>query len=243
MSQLRGRVGNSHLESVAAFVKDYTRIFAGDFQGWGGAVATLVPCLSQITYGSLVYLSKEELDILSAYEGPRYTLREVEIYTAEDSSIQGFMYVMTDPVYLNKWPPASYLTACFCQLRDTLPDLQSLEVQTIKSDASLLVLQNAWSPPSALEMDLPSFLVLVNNHPSKSEVWIMPRAIQGIVNALAAIDITTTATLAKRLCFDDSMLMEQLRRNEVEVEAFSVNTLAVMRAILMNMENTCILDD
>ena len=70
IEQIRQRCKNAELQSEAALLRGWCRVFAGSSKRWGGGgVASIIPSEGDAVHGSVVKLSMEELEMLDVFEG------------------------------------------------------------------------------------------------------------------------------------------------------------------------------
>jgi hypothetical protein len=128
-SQLRARVQNPGLESIAAEAPGFARVFCLSSPGWGGGgVASLAPCSDTTTYGAVVLLTLQEKRLLDGFEGG-YREETVTVLVKVDGAEarrSAMVYIagrreaaggaFTKPMTAR--PSEQYLTAIHCMLRE-----------------------------------------------------------------------------------------------------------------------------
>ena len=142
------RKGGS-LEIQPAYLADHIRIFAGYSKKWSGAVASVYPQSRKNVYGSLVRISKSELELLDNYE-KGYT-RVRKIVTIQDdnntrTNVEAFLYVKNDVSY-DVLPSIKYLKAISDMLKETdrkHKDKIMIRVINPKTDRSTIL--GHWTP-------------------------------------------------------------------------------------------------
>ena len=65
---VRQRCENPRLESEAASLEGFARVFAGNRVRWNGGVASIIPFEGEMVLGSVIRLTKTELRRLDAFE-------------------------------------------------------------------------------------------------------------------------------------------------------------------------------
>ena len=162
--QLQERVHNSSLTSHAAYIVGYKRIFAGNAIKWGGggAASLLVTNNDQDkVFGTIVYLTSEEMNSLDRFEGipefsdPFSDDDNINVYrrvfitaylpnvnecgtenTFQDTKINAIAYIKNNHSY-HSYPSEKYLQACYNHLSPFWPDLdgeQALHVYCSESE-------------------------------------------------------------------------------------------------------------
>lgn len=123
LNQLKKRLKNNKLESKKAYVKGYTRIFAGNSTKWNGGVASIIKSNSNnIVKGNLVYLSEKEFCKLDTYEGSNkninpfskidnlYRREYITVLDDNDNKINCITYMKNNSNWIN-YPSDEYLEA------------------------------------------------------------------------------------------------------------------------------------
>ncbi len=121
MNQLKQRIEReSDIEFNSAFIKNYTRIFAGFSKRWNGGVASIYPNPGDRVYGSVFYLTIEEIGKLDEFEGGyiRTMLNVMEKINGEYQQTQAFLFIKIDP-YFSHMPSEDYLIAVFRMLNES----------------------------------------------------------------------------------------------------------------------------
>lgn len=115
INQLKKRVQReSDIEFNSAYLNNYTRIFAGFSKRWNGGVASVYPSAGNRVYGSVFYLTMDEIEKLDQFEGGfvRTVLNVMEKVDVEYRTTQAFLYLKIDP-YFSHSPSEDYLNAIF----------------------------------------------------------------------------------------------------------------------------------
>jgi gamma-glutamylcyclotransferase (GGCT)/AIG2-like uncharacterized protein YtfP len=106
------------LVASAAYVKGYTRIFAGYSERWDGGVASIHPCDKSRVYGSVVELTEKQLKKLDRYEGG-YTRTSIDVYAGRGSPAgKCFVYIKDNHTFVSP-PSDAYLKAIRTMLDET----------------------------------------------------------------------------------------------------------------------------
>jgi len=134
--QLRERLNNPFLTAEGACVRGFQRIFAGYSRKWGGGgVASLERNSDAVTYGSIVYLTSAEFDMLDRFEGipvganpfggdfdqNRYRRQWVAVGDAA-SELYAIAYIRNNVLWRG-FPSDRYLTACARNIAQFWPDI------------------------------------------------------------------------------------------------------------------------
>ena len=146
VEQLRTRCENGALTAEAAVLRGYKRIFGSWGERWGGAVASLAQSddPNAAAYGSVVYLSEEELILLDPFEGilprtdpfaadPANKYRRVHVEVelpcvdsspqpCEPTRARALAYILNTPTW-EAYPSESYLAAVYRNLAPFWPQL------------------------------------------------------------------------------------------------------------------------
>jgi hypothetical protein len=229
ISQLRGRLENLNLKSYPAYVDGYKRIFCGHSHNWGGGVATLIKKKYIRTYGSIVYLDKNELSKLDSFE---------KIYTKEEISCK----IMINNIYSeckcltyiandNKWsspPSEQYLVAINMMLYENFSD-KYIIISKLNEHNKIENIQK-WTIKNINELSLISLFVIVNQH--RVIPWRMPKPINSIVYKLNSIDIFDIDSL-KEYLIDENIFSELNNKLEYKYYSkFSNETFFILKKIL-----------
>jgi len=119
--QLKQRIERDiKLDFNSGFIKNYTRIFAGFSNRWKGGVASIYPDEGSKVFGSVFYLSLEEIEKLDKFEGgyTRIVLDVMEKINGVYETTKAFVYVKNDP-YFNHLPSEDYCNAIYKMLTET----------------------------------------------------------------------------------------------------------------------------
>jgi gamma-glutamylcyclotransferase len=107
--QIQRRAGSDDkLTYEPGILPDHARIFAGHSKRWGGAVASVHPCMGMGVGGIVVRLPAEALAALDEYEGG-YTRRQRTVLT-QGGPVKAHMYVKDRSEYRSP-PSDAYLQA------------------------------------------------------------------------------------------------------------------------------------
>lgn len=253
IAQLRARCQVPSLTSVPATLPGFVRFFAGYTDGWGGACASIFAVgpdhpehTEEGALGSLVELSEAELALLRTFEGG-YSEQRVSARLLSGERVDATTFVKMDATFVQP-PSMAYLTATHGHLAENhvhwaahdgriallrLQDVSAEPEGTGAAPSSTLVRFGSgfWSPPPVADVDMPSLVVRINNHPSKEKKWMMPRMIHGIQEKLASIGVRSAVELSRHL---SSTHMDETSAalEAAGHKAFSRNTLLVMRSVL-----------
>lgn len=147
VAQLRARVNAQHLDSQAAEVRDWVRIFCMHSTNWGGAVASIVPkpggmCKSKfcgssahspelwrcrshrflpgIVRGLVVSLTAEQMQLLDGFERGygRTTLTAIVECPGNSSTTEDVVAYIANDATWTGMPSEAYLTAIHVMLRE-----------------------------------------------------------------------------------------------------------------------------
>jgi gamma-glutamylcyclotransferase (GGCT)/AIG2-like uncharacterized protein YtfP len=111
IEQIRDRCRNDKLQSVKAKLNGYARAFAGRSPSrQNAAVATIVPMENQVVYGSIVYLTPDEIEILDGYEGvsgsvgvySREKIQVVDCSGKEERIVDAWTYIKTERTWITE---------------------------------------------------------------------------------------------------------------------------------------------
>jgi flagellar biosynthesis GTPase FlhF len=113
-----GASGNGFgLVPKGGYINDYVRIFAGWSPRWKGGVASIHQKKGSRVYGSVVKLTKEQLETLDGHEGG-YMRETMTVVVGDSVPVKCFIYVKTNFEYSS--PPSSpYLQAVKTMLHET----------------------------------------------------------------------------------------------------------------------------
>ena len=244
-AQLRARVGNLHLQSRAARLPNYARVFCLQSRGWGGGgVASIAPAEGRTVYGAVVELSDEEKLALDRYEGgyrshgldpAQWTT--VNVIEVDGQEKQAVVYVAGsgDDGYtlpISAEPSEQYLTAIHCMLREHW-DMSVATIDVCSYDASEALPSVSdpivrWRHPGAAALSLEALCVEVSTR--RSTPWEMPRTIHEVMQKLGAIGVRSTVELADVLRVP-GMLNEQLRA--ASARPFGGETVRILEVLLL----------
>lgn len=139
------------LEIQPAYLADHIRIFAGYSKKWSGAVASVYPQSRKNVYGSLVKISKSELELLDGYEkGYTRVRKTVTIQDDIRTNVEAFVYVKNDVSY-DVLPSIKYLKAISDTLKETdrkHKDKIMIRVINPKTDRSTIL--GRWTPTDGM---------------------------------------------------------------------------------------------
>lgn len=207
-SQLRARVRNKALESRAAFVQGYTRVFCLRSRGWGGGgVASLCPCAGAITYGSVVSLAPAEKALLDTFEGG---YREVHLSVqviGQSQPTEAIAYVAgiearSYTPAMSSPPSEAYLTAVHVMLRQNSWE-GAVEIRSSDSPDSVAAV---WKHPGAHALEsLEALAVDLNACLPADHLWEMPAASLKFARALHRAGVGNVVSLAEVLADSDAL--------------------------------------
>jgi gamma-glutamylcyclotransferase (GGCT)/AIG2-like uncharacterized protein YtfP len=197
-AQLRARISNPTLTSVPAKLPGFSRIFCLESKGWGGGgVASLHPCSSTITYGSLVQLTALEVEKLDAFEGgyDKHSIKAIEKREDDEILVDAICYIAKNNTF--RQPTEQYLTAIHIMLREHW-DMNGETIDIRAADGDTVAATKAsWSHPSSAGLTLPALVVEANAR--RSSPWTMPKTIGEIVEKLAGVNVLTTSAFTGAL--------------------------------------------
>ena len=148
--QLKTRIKRKGpFEIQPAYLADHIRIFAGYSKKWSGAVASVYPQLRKNVYGSLVKVSKNELEILDGFE-KGYTRVRKTLTIQDDNNnrttVQAFVYVKND-VSFEVLPSIKYLQAISDMLSETdRKHKEKIMIRTINKKTDRSTILGHWTP-------------------------------------------------------------------------------------------------
>lgn len=127
--QLKERTGAKQLNIVAAYLDNYTRIFAGFSSRWNGGVASVHPHAGSRCYGLVAELTKDQLEILDSYEGGYTRSKRVVVTQHPDGRkerVMVYVYIKDNNVWQSP-PSVAYLKS----IRRMLNERQSQHKKNI----------------------------------------------------------------------------------------------------------------
>lgn len=201
ISQLRGRLINFTLKSYPAYIDGYKRIFCGHSNNWNGGIASLIKKKYIRTYGSIVYLDKNELSKLDSFE-KIYTKKKIKCQIM----INKIYYECTCLTYIandNTWlspPSEQYLISIKIMLDENFRNNNYIIISKINENKKIENIQK-WTIKNINELSLVSLFVIVNQN--KDIPWCVPKVINKIIYKLNLIDIFNINTLKKYLVNKD----------------------------------------
>jgi cation transport regulator ChaC len=227
--QLRGRVNNSALQSYPGYVDGYKRIFCNYSKRWKGGVASIIKKRYIRTYGIIVYLNKEELQILDGYE-QNYSKIEIECTILNHNKenfqkIQCIAYQSNSHEWIN-YPSQQYLVAIKIMLDEyNLYQQYCPKLIIARYNSYLNRTENLmkWKFPTKAFLELSSFFVIVNS--IREIPWRMPHELNNIEERMRKLHVSTIDDLEKYL--NDDLYVKML--------GFKANTLLIFRKILENI--------
>ena len=232
ISQLRGRVNNSILQSYPGYVDGYKRIFCGYSKRWKGGVASIIKKRYIRTYGIIVYLSKEELKILDSYE-QNYSKIYLECIILNNNNdndndnqdfqrIECIAYQADNHEWIN-YPSQQYLVAIKIMLDEhNLYQLYCPKLIIARYNNYLKQTENLirWTFPAKPFLELSSFFVIVNSF--REIPWKMPHDLNNIEERMRKLHVYKISDLEKYL--NDDFYIQML--------GFKANTLLLLEKIL-----------
>jgi gamma-glutamylcyclotransferase (GGCT)/AIG2-like uncharacterized protein YtfP len=211
LAQLRARVENPALQSRAASVRGFVRVFCLTSGGWcGGGVASLTPLKGARTTGSIVSLTSDELSKLEMYEGGYRQVAVVCVVGATRAPCNAIAFIAGKPPRFGRGaspaapftptmsvePHEVYLCAIHCHLREHY-DMRSETIAIRSVDACNVVrVVREWHHPGVAQLSLAALCVEVN---ARHQRWKMPRTIPEVLRKLAAIGCDDSAPAAQLL--------------------------------------------
>ena len=162
-AQLEGRI-KSPPEFVLqpATLEGYERIFAGYSKLWCGAIASIRPSVGSSVFGSIVRLTRTQLDELTRFEGGYELERVVCVYRDTGEQVDAWAFVKQNASYSTP-PSEQYLTAIYHHHTEVWgnDDAESIAVVGISVEGERLVL-DPFRLKCCMRRSIPSFLVSVN---------------------------------------------------------------------------------
>ena len=223
--QLRGRVNNNNLLSYPGYINGYKRIFCCYSKRWKGAIASIVPQKYIKTYGIIVYLSKEELEILDGYE-QNYSKIEIECNILDNidnnNKILCYVYQSNNHEWID-YPSEQYLVAIKIMLDEhNLYESCCSRIIISKYNHTINRIENLskWKFPIKSQLKLNSLFVIVNSKRNKS--WKMPIDLNNIEERLQKLHVYTINDLEKYL--NDDFYINML--------GFKLSTLNILKKFL-----------
>jgi len=104
-----------------AYLNNYVRVFAGYSKRWKGAIASIAQKRKEKVYGTVVYLTREQLVKLDSFEGGYSRKQKLVSLQGTCDKIKCFVYVKEDHSF-DKFPSKSYLKAIRMMLDDRKED-------------------------------------------------------------------------------------------------------------------------
>lgn len=140
LNQLKKRVKNNNIMGQKAYIKGYTRIFAGKSNKWNGGVASIMKSnINDILKGSLVYLSDNELKKLDIFEGANknenpfskidnfYRREYITAFDSENNKINCIVYIKNNHNWV-MYPSNEYLEAVKKNIMEYWDELNELYI-------------------------------------------------------------------------------------------------------------------
>jgi hypothetical protein len=196
LKQLQGRLNNPLLKSYYAYVLNYKRIFCGYSQNWNGGVASLIPCNNEKTEGLVVFLNKEEIEILDKYE-KNYNKEQIICNIFYKSLNKKYFIEKKCIVYIannNNFialPSIQYLVAINLMLNEH-NKRHNINISGLINN-SLINIQK-WNFPKNIEnLNLYAFFVIINSY--KKTPWKVPKDLNKIIEKLNSININNIKDL------------------------------------------------
>ncbi|EKX44264.1 hypothetical protein GUITHDRAFT_109721 [Guillardia theta CCMP2712] len=186
-------------------VSNWTRIFCLHSGNWRGAVASLVKNEGDVTIGSVVELSDEQVSLLDKFEVSYHkeSMRAM-VYSPDgipEHELDVFAYVADKPSW--KGPPSEqYLVAIYRHLREhwRAPGLH-IPINRWEEEAGRVQNVSDWTHPGIDKLQLPSLFIELNTR--LPEPLVMPRSIRVLEEALAQDScVSSTADLHDALAVD-----------------------------------------
>ena len=182
LSQLRARCENLELKSRPAYLDGYVRIFSGISTTWTGGIASIHAHPGGKCYGSLVTLSDNELEKLTFFE-TGYSPIILSVFDITHRSLVNAIAFIKDNSEYVSLPSEAYLMAIYCHLNEHF-DPSECSVCITSMDSGVICEREEWVPKHPLSLSLQAIIVQINNHPKKTNLWVMPRTIEQIVEKL-----------------------------------------------------------
>ena len=133
--QLTERVEAEPGEIVAepAYLKGYTRIFAGYSSRWDGGVASVHPHNRSRVYGAVVKLTKAQLRILDQWEGG-YVRKTINVNVSRNKTEPCYVYIKKNYDFVHP-PSEAYLKAIRAMLNETRNRETNIHVRGVVKDS------------------------------------------------------------------------------------------------------------
>lgn len=194
--QLRGRLRSPELQGFPGRVQGQVLAFCGPNQSWAldsdsdaVGTATLVSRPGETAWGTVAFLTDEQLDVLDGFEGvPRVYQRQHfdgEVFCSGHwHQLQLVAYIKVSQDW---YPPSeAYRCAVSRNLRGSFPDLNNIAVRDVHGKV-----REQWQHPGYKSLGLAAFLFEVGIR--KEEPWEMPSRIRKTLAALNRIGVHGTA--------------------------------------------------
>lgn len=174
--QLQVRLRNAHLQTEAAHLPGFTRVFVLKSQTWdNGGVASIAPAsATDCVHGSIVRLKDAELALLDQFEAA-YRQERVSVILADERREEAIVYV-AKPTTRDGWTPSMsvepsemYLNAVRLNLREHWPAVcDQLEIKS--NEFAGPCLKRVWQYPGLDHLGMEAVLVEVNTF--KGTPWV-----------------------------------------------------------------------
>ena len=233
LKQLQGRLNNPLLKSYDAYTLNYKRIFCGYSKNWNGGVASLIPCNNEKTEGIVVFLNKEEIEILDKYE-KNYNKQKIICNVLYKSLNKEFFIEEECIVYIannNDFiivPSMQYLVAINLMLN------QHNKNNTINISGLInnnLVNIKTWNFPKNIKnLNLYALFIIINSY--KKKPWKVPKDLNKIIEKLNLININNIEDLNIFIKNDNgyNYINNKLKNNSLT--KMSLNTYNIIKKVL-----------
>ena len=233
IKQLQGRLNNPLLKSYYAYILNYKRIFCGYSQNWNSGVASLFPYNNEKTEGIVVFLNKEEIEILDKYE-KNYNKQKIICNVLYKSLNKEFFIEEECIVYIannNDFiivPSMQYLVAINLMLN------QHNKNNTINISGLInnnLVNIKTWNFPKNIKnLNLYALFIIINSY--KKKPWKVPKDLNKIIEKLNLININNIEDLNIFIKNDNgyNYINNKLKNNSLT--KMSLNTYNIIKKVL-----------
>jgi len=219
--QLRGRLGDPELQGFPGRVKGRALAFCGPNKSWAldgdsdtVGTATLIEHQDETAWGTVAFLTDEQLTVLDGFEGvPRIYRRQ---YFDGEVFCFGRWHQLRVLAYIKvsqEWMPPSeaYLCAVSRNLRGSFPELNSIAVRDVQGKV-----REQWHHPGCRSLGLAAFLFEVGIR--KADPWEMPRNIRKTLADLEQVGVHGTAEALARALEQHSASRFNLPLSDEEVQ-------------------------
>lgn len=152
--QVKNRVESEEpIQFYPAYIKNYTRIFAGVSKRWNGGIASIVPSENSNVYGIVLKLTTSQLAKLDSYEGG-YTREKININVqsimGKEQVVEGYVYIKNEHKFTHL-PSQSYMESIRNMLDERrLSHTQNIVIRCIKD--GIIKSIGIWEPEYGIKL-------------------------------------------------------------------------------------------